>query len=97
MGSAAITDCLEPAVDFFAVLPFGLRTARLIEEAPMKLLTTIEAAEYLGLKKNTLEIWRWRGCGPAYKKFGHCVRYAESDLLNYIESHTRHSTSEQAV
>ncbi|WFE71219.1 helix-turn-helix domain-containing protein [Halomonas sp. M1] len=63
----------------------------------IKLLNTAEAANLLGLKKNTLEIWRWRGCGPAYKKIGNSVRYSDSDLLDYIESQTRNSTSEHAV
>ncbi|WP_071693986.1 helix-turn-helix domain-containing protein [Halomonas sp. QHL1] len=63
----------------------------------IKLLNTTEAANQLGLKKNTLEIWRWRGCGPAYKKIGNSVRYSESDLLDYIESQTRNSTSGHAI
>ena len=34
------------------------------------LLTTIEAAEYLRLKKHTLENMRWQGTGPPFRKHG---------------------------
>jgi predicted DNA-binding transcriptional regulator AlpA len=60
----------------------------------MKLLTNCEAAELLGLKPNTLEIWRWKGCGPTYRKVGRLVRYAESDVLAWLDHHARQNTSQ---
>lgn len=36
----------------------------------MKLLTNIEVADMLGIKPNTLEIWRLKGKGPKFKKMG---------------------------
>ena len=57
-------------------------------------LNTRQAAELIGLKANTLEIWRLRGTGPKYIKFGRAVRYRQSDLETYIEAQTRQSTSE---
>lgn len=62
----------------------------------IKLLTTAQASEILGLKLNTMEIWRVQGIGPIYRKIGRLVRYAESDLIAYINAGTRRSTSEQA-
>ncbi|MGA8149259.1 MAG: helix-turn-helix domain-containing protein [Gallionellaceae bacterium] len=60
-----------------------------------KLVTTPQAAEYLGgLKPNTLEGWRIRGEGPCYRKVGRLVRYSLDDLDRYLESQTRTSTSQ---
>lgn len=60
-----------------------------------KLLTTPQAAEYLGgLKKNTLEGQRVRGEGCRFIKIGRLVRYRVEDLDAYLEAHTRSSTSE---
>lgn len=58
------------------------------------LLSTESAADYIGVKKNTLEVWRVRGCGPVYKKIGGAVRYRISDLEAFLESCSRKSTSE---
>jgi len=63
-----------------------------------KLLNTHEAAEFLGgFKPKTLECWRTRGEGPPYRKIGRLVKYDESDLLSFIESGKRHSTSQVAA
>lgn len=58
-----------------------------------KLLTTTEAAKFLNLKKNTLEVWRVQGKGPAFVKLNRACRYRMSVLEQYIESSTRTSTS----
>lgn len=58
-------------------------------------LTTRDAAEYLGMKPQTLEAWRCRGDGPRFVKLGRSVRYRQSDLDQWIESRTRSNTSEQ--
>ena len=49
------------------------------------LLTTREAAELLGIKENTLTIWRNtdRQHIP-YIKIGRAIRYKRSDLVNYL-------------
>ncbi len=63
----------------------------------LKLVTTSQAAEYLGgLKPNTLEGWRVRGIGPIYRKIGGLVRYSTADLDVYLEAQTRQSTSQIA-
>lgn len=58
------------------------------------LIPTPQAAEYLGIKPNTLEVWRVQGTGPTYKKIGRLVRYSADDLDAYLEAQTRRSTSQ---
>lgn len=59
-------------------------------------LTTAEAAEILGVKPNTLEIRRSYGVGPKYIKppGSKFVHYLERDLVDYMLSGRRKSTSE---
>ena len=53
---------------------------------PNAYITTQEAAEYLGLKKNTLEKYRSLGCGPKYYKITRrSVRYKYVDLVKWAE------------
>ena len=59
-----------------------------------KLLTTPEAATLLGMKPETLEIWRWAGRGPTFYKLGRSVRYKLVDLDAFIEAGSRLSTTE---
>ncbi|WP_129932340.1 MULTISPECIES: helix-turn-helix domain-containing protein [unclassified Pseudomonas] len=51
---------------------------------------TEQAAEYLGLKPGTLNIWRCTKASPApaYIKMGTKVYYLKKDLDAYIESQT---------
>lgn len=54
------------------------------------LLTTAEAAEYLGLKINTLE--RWRSQFPSrlpFVKIGRTVKYRLEDLQTYISKNIK--------
>ena len=51
----------------------------------IEFLTRQEAAEYLNIKKCTLEAWAWVGKGPVICKFGRSVRYRISDLEVFIE------------
>ena len=53
-----------------------------------------KAAEFLNLKKCTLEAWAIRGGGPAFVKFGRAVRYRLSDLEIYVKKQTRQNTIE---
>ena len=48
------------------------------------LFTTREAAQYLGLAKITLDIWRSKGKPPAYVKIHRSVRYRREDLDNFM-------------
>lgn len=53
------------------------------------LLTTRQAANYLGIKANSLITWR---CTKAvrlpYVKIGGCVRYHKSELDEFIEDNS---------
>jgi predicted DNA-binding transcriptional regulator AlpA len=48
------------------------------------LFTTREAAQYLGLAKITLDIWRSKGLPPTYVKIHRSVRYRREDLDAFI-------------
>jgi excisionase family DNA binding protein len=63
----------------------------------MKLLTTKDAAEYLGVSAAFLERDRWAGAKIPFIKIGtRSVRYRQADLDAYVESKLRRSTSEAA-
>ncbi len=58
--------------------------------------TTEDAAKLLGkVSPRTLEKWRVLGEGPAFRKFGKSVVYAESDLEAYAKAQRRTSTSQE--
>ena len=57
-------------------------------------LNAKEAAEYLGLKPNTLAKMRVYGNGPKFRKHGFRVLYAIDDLIAWSEGTRRSSTSE---
>lgn len=62
------------------------------------LLTTEQAAALLGIRPNTLEIWRCKGKkGPAFVKLGNHpsspIRYQRSSVMAWIEANTHASTS----
>ena len=61
------------------------------------LLTTKQAAEYLGVSCAFLERDRWAGARVPFVRVGsRAVRYRLQDLDAYIESKVRRSTSEVA-
>ncbi len=59
-----------------------------------RLLTTEEAAAWLGLSPRTLERYRVTGEGPKFRKIGRWVRYTVADLNAWLEGCTRTSTSD---
>ena len=59
------------------------------------LLTTRDAARYLGVSMAFLERDRWAGARIPFIKIGsRAVRYRLSDLNTYLDNQTRRSTSE---
>jgi excisionase family DNA binding protein len=62
-------------------------------ETNQTFLDSDQAAEYLGLKRSTLEAWRCRGGGPKFVKMGRLVKYRFIDLENFVERQMRDHTS----
>ena len=52
----------------------------------LRRLSTREAAQYLGVKPGTLEVWRSLGKGPRYVKLGARVVYEIADLDAFAAS-----------
>lgn len=63
----------------------------------MKKLRTKDAAEFLGLKPNTLEIWRHLKRGPKFYKVGRCVVYDQADLEAYVKAHGVHTVDSRQL
>lgn len=64
-----------------------------------KLLTSPEAAALLGIKNNTLEIYRVKGTGPKFIKLNPAskrspIRYRQEDLDAFLAGCTCDSTSQ---
>ena len=59
-----------------------------------KLLSTRETAKQLGIPKSTLDQMRLTGDGPVFIKRGKSVFYTEEDLIDWIDSNRRRSTSD---
>ena len=59
------------------------------------LLTSKEAARFMRVSESWLAKARMRGDGPTYVQIGHAIRYQQSDLIAYIRSRRRLSTSER--
>lgn len=51
-----------------------------------KLIDERETAERLGCSVAALRKWRLLGKGPAYAKIGRLVRYAEADLVAFLDA-----------
>jgi hypothetical protein len=53
----------------------------------MRVLNERQAAQVLGCSASLLRKWRLAGCGgPDYRKLGRSVKYAEVDLLRFLDS-----------
>ncbi len=68
-------------------------------EATDHLLTSIQTAELIGIKPQTLRSWRLYGKGPQYVRLGDSpkarVGYFESDILDWLNARKFSSTSEE--
>ena len=58
-----------------------------------RLMNPSEAAEFLGLRPQTLACWRVDGRHLPYAKIGRSVKYRLADLESFIESRTIPATS----
>ena len=60
-----------------------------------QLYTQDELAPIFGLSSFWFERARWSGTGPKFVKLGRKVVYRGSDLLEWMDSQTRTSTSDR--
>lgn len=57
---------------------------------PNQLLTSKEAAEFLGISPQTMEVWRsTKRYNLKYIKIGKNVRYRMKNLLDFLEEQTK--------
>jgi len=61
-----------------------------------RLMNQRDLAGYIGKSVAWCERARWAGEGPRFIKLGRHVRYRADDVLAWIESNSRTSTSEGA-
>ncbi len=55
-------------------------------ESQNRTFKTPEAARYLGIKPNTLDIWRCQKRGPKFHRVGRSIIYLHEDLDAYLAS-----------
>lgn len=63
-------------------------------QAVERLLTTSEAAEFLGVSYAFLANLRVAGGGPSFFKLGRAVRYSRAELKEWMTGRERASTSQ---
>lgn len=59
----------------------------------VKLLTRVEAAEYIGVSKSWLSEQAKHGTGPSFLKIGGKVRYLQESLDAYLMASVVHTTT----
>jgi Helix-turn-helix domain len=60
-------------------------------------LTVKEAADYLRLRKHTLDNMRWMGNGPNFRKHGGRIYYHVDELKEWSLKSRRRSTSDYSA
>ncbi len=60
-----------------------------LETLQKEFLNSEESAEFLGLSKQTIDLWRSSGGGPAWHKVGRRVLYSVHDLRDFMAGHRR--------
>lgn len=55
-------------------------------QQPTRLLTSKETADFLGISELALRVARSRGTSPPYLKLGNSIRYAQGDLVRWLEA-----------
>lgn len=84
MNSADLKQLVDLVADLVAE---RIRPAR-------EVMDTLQAADYLHMSRQFLEIARCKGGGPAFVKWGRVVRYRKAALDEWLISHEKRNTSE---
>lgn len=64
---------------------------------PPPLADAHEVAEFLGIKHNTVEKWRYQSRGPAYYKIRGRVFYDWNDVYDWLEQYKKIPTEQHRV
>ena len=59
-----------------------------------ELLNPTDCAQLLGLRDQTLAVWRLRGFGPRFIKVGSRIKYRRSDVEIFLDQRTVASSGE---
>lgn len=51
-----------------------------------RLMTEVDAADFLRLSIRTLQAWRSQGRGPGFVRVGRAIRYRKADLIAWIDA-----------
>ena len=51
-----------------------------------RLLSTFETADYLGVPRQTLAMWRSHATGPVFIRVGRHIKYRRTDLDAWIDT-----------
>lgn len=65
--------------------------------APQPLMTTEQAAAFLGVSPRTMERWRLTGAGPVFRRIVGRVRYQLADLEAFAGENAGRSVAEAPV
>ncbi|MDK2972501.1 MAG: hypothetical protein PWP23_2256 [Candidatus Sumerlaeota bacterium] len=59
----------------------------------MKIMSTMEVAKALGVRRGTLAVWRWRRRGPRWQKLpggrSSAVYYLQADVEEWLAQKTK--------
>ena len=73
-------------------------TVRSLPTDPDKLLTEEQVAQYFGLSRRTLKLWRYQGRGPEYVRLAaNVVRYRWGAILDFNSQQSALSTSQESA
>jgi len=62
--------------------------------AGKRVMSSVEAADFLGLASQTLAKMRWSGESPPFMKIGRKVVYERAELEKWLRERRRRSTSD---
>lgn len=65
-------------------------------ETKVKLLKPQEVADWLGVKRKTLDVWRHKGTGPAFIKRFRRIRYQPEAVVRWLLAKGEHVNTLQA-